>query len=247
MTKIKEFIKRVQDENVSVSALLREAKVLVNDLGQTDFLSWINLELGGYKDNDLYPDLRSLRGQIKAWNPYRGWVPVLFKSSEIEKKLSTRNTRQSISEIEELLSDKSASYEMPYPASIANQILEGDLKTKVSLFIDRSSLVGILNAVRNNLLDWAIELEKQGIQGGDTEFTPAEKDRAQQIKSKYSIGNIENFHGNIGERNEYTGEILTPKESFLSKFFWYVLVALAIVVAGNILSALILKYVFGLT
>jgi len=247
MTKIESFIKNIQDENISVSSLLREAKLLATELGQTDFVSWLNLELEGYKkDDDSYPDYRSLKGQMKAWNPFRGWVPVIHKTSKIEKQLCTRRPNQSVREIEELLSSKSNSYEMPYPASVADQILEGGVKTKLSMFISRSDLVGILDSVRNKLLDWAAELKRSGIHGDEVEFTREEKEGAQRLESKFSIGKIENFHGNLGEGNNYTGKIFTSAESFWSKVAWYIFVALAVVVVGNILSAVILKYILGI-
>lgn len=245
MTKIEEFIKKVQDENNTVSSLLREAKILAGDLGQTDFLDWINLELEGYKQVDKYPEYRSLSGEMKAWNPYHGWVPVIHKSSEIEKQLCTRSANQSTREIEELLSNKSDSYEMPYPASAANQILEGEFKTKLSMFISRSGLVGILDSVRNQLLDWAVELNRSGIHGGQVGFTKVEKEEAQKVESKINIEKIENFHGNLGEGGNYkgSGEMLTPAESFWSKAFWYIFVALGVVIIGEVLSTVIIKYV----
>lgn len=249
MTQIDELIKEIQDQNVPVSSLLRKAKVLASKLDQTDFLNWINSELDGYKDDETYPDYRSLSGQIKALNPYHGWVPVLFKKSEIEKTLSTRKTKQSVPEIEELLSNKSGSYEMPYPASAANQILrDSPIKTKVSLFLDGSTLVGVLNTVRNTLFDWALKLQKEGIRGEESEFTEREKEQAHNVEPKYNIGSIENFHGNIGEKNknEEKGGTILPYESFWSKFLWYGVIALIVLTLGNILSVLILKNFFGI-
>jgi hypothetical protein len=240
MTKIESFIEKIKDEKISVSSLLREAKLLASDLEQLDTLKWLNLELEGYKEGDDYPEYRSLSGQMKAWNPYHGWVPVIHKTSEIEKQLCTRSGNQSIREIEELLSNKSNTFEMPYPASVAEQILEGDLKTKLSMFIGRPALIGILDAVRNKLLDWAVELKKNGILGEKMEFTTKEKEEAQKEKSQFNIGKIENFNGNLGEGNNYT-KILTPTESFWSKAFWYIFIALIVIVVGNILSEIILK------
>ena len=245
MTRIDAFIKNAQDETVPISTLLREAKMLATELGQDDILKWINLELEGYRKDRNYPEYRSMRGQMKGWNPFHGWIPVLHKSEEAEKLYCTRNASQSVREIEELLSSKSDSYEMPYPTSISSQILADKTPTKLSLFIGRSSLVGILESVRNRLLDWASNLKKRGIMGDSAEFTPEEKKEARGLP-KFSIGNIENFHGNVGEAGTYDGKILTPDESFWSKAFWYIVVALAVVVVGNILSALILKHVCGI-
>ena len=160
MENLQKFIKDAHNDNVSVSSLLRQAKTLVCELDKTDVPLWITLEFGGYKKNDKTPDYRQIRGQMKGWNPYYGWVPVVHNSTETEDKLCIRGTRQSIREIEELLTDKSSSYEMPYSATLADKILDGNFKTKVSLFISRSSLVSILETVRSNLIDWAINMKK---------------------------------------------------------------------------------------
>ncbi|MEK7156849.1 MAG: hypothetical protein AAB790_03505 [Patescibacteria group bacterium] len=245
MTKIDAFIRKAQDEAVPVSSLLREAKLLATELDQKDFLKWINLELEGYKKDDERPEYRSVRGEMRGWNPFNGWLPVIHKTAEIEKELCTRRTNQSARQIEELLANKSDTYEMPYPTSASAHILQDGEQTKLSLFISRTSLIGILDSVRNRLTDWAVGLKQRGIVGGSSEFTLEEKKEAQKV-SRFTIENIENFHGNLGEDNTYESNILTPTESFWSKAFWYIIVALVVVIVGNIVSAVILKNIFGI-
>lgn len=160
MEKIDEFIQKLKNDDVPVSSLLREARTLFQTIGFSE-PSWITTELQGYKKNERVPKYRQTRGEMKAWNPYYGWVPVLHKNSEIEESLCTRGTGQSIREIEELLADGSKNFRMPYPASLADKLIEGNFKTEVSLFISRSSLVSILEVVRNRLLDLAFETTKQ--------------------------------------------------------------------------------------
>jgi hypothetical protein len=160
MDNINDLISKIKDDNNHVSTLLKEAKFIIGEIDETNSMGWINLELSGYGDKQI-PKYRIVRGQMKGWNPYYGWVPVAHKNTEIEIKLCNRGTGQSVREIEELLKSDSDSFEMPYPASIANEILEGSLKTKVSLFISRSSLAGILETVRNRLFDLAIQINKE--------------------------------------------------------------------------------------
>jgi len=248
MTTIQALIKEIQDQGIPASSLLRKEKILASKLGQEDFLSWINLELAGYKDDSVYPDYRKLSGQIKALNPILGWRPVLFNKAKIEKKLSSRNIKQSASAIEELLADSSKEYEMPYPDEVGAQILaKSEPRTKVSLFLDRAALVGVLTGIRDRLLDWAIGLEKQGIEGDEVEFTEEMKEKAQGVESKYNIGKIENFCGNLGEKNkqEWQNSAIVPREGFWSKFFWLAIIAFVVVVIGNVVSTLILNKFFS--
>lgn len=173
MEQINEIIKKAKDDSINVSSLLRDIKMLFGELNQ-QLPEWVISELDGYGKARV-PKYRQIKGQMKAWNPFYGWVPVVHKSSEIENKVCVRGSGQSIRELEELLADKSSSsYEMPYPASFADQIIEGGTKTKVSLFISRSSLTHILETVRNKILDILLELKKCG----DVEKTTGEVQKA---------------------------------------------------------------------
>ncbi|KXJ98491.1 MAG: hypothetical protein UZ19_OD1000695 [Parcubacteria bacterium OLB19] len=158
MEALDDLIKKAKDDSVNVSSLLRDIKVLFGEFGQTA-PEWVIYELEGYGKAKV-PKYRQLKGEMKSWNPYYGWVPVIHRSSEIEEKVCTRGSGQSIKQIEELLVDKTATYEMPYPTSFAEQIIEGSLKTKVSLFVSRSSMTHILETVRNKILDLLLELKK---------------------------------------------------------------------------------------
>lgn len=189
---IHNLIDEIQDKNIPVSNLLRKAKVLVSKLDQVDFLKWVDLELGGYEDDDVYPDYRKLSGKVYFWHPYSGWRPVFLGESEWERAIASRHTNQSISEIEELLRSNLINYEMSLPASVAAEIMSGTPlpQTYVSLFIDSTALVGILNAVRNSLLDWALKLEREGIGDRDVGFVQGEKGKeADAILLSYTKSN----------------------------------------------------------
>ncbi|GEM_PF-5716902 len=156
------LIKEIQDKNIPLSMILLKAKIVATKRKDQNFLKWLELELGGYeKGKNKPPEYRKMRGQAKFWNPMLGWCPILFSSSEVEKQMVNRSTNQSIAEIEQLLEADSQEFEMPYPASVAEEIMRGEMKTKVSMFIGRSSLVGILSKVRNMILDWALGLEEK--------------------------------------------------------------------------------------
>ena len=60
--------------------LLRKAYLVARKLKLQEFEDWVNNELNGYKDLDKIPDYRLLRGEIKAWNPYHGWIPVILQN-----------------------------------------------------------------------------------------------------------------------------------------------------------------------
>jgi|GEM_PF-1901063 len=238
------LVNDISNPDILVSVLLRRAKDLATKLNQSDFLAWLDKELNGYPKGGKYPDYRKLSGQVKFWNPYLGWCPVIFQSTKVEEQISKRYGRQSVVEIEGLLKANNHEFEMPYPADVANQIMTGAyLQTKVSLMISRTSLIGILNSVRNALQNWILDIQKKGIKLEDDEFSDSDQEKAKTVEPKYHIENIEKFQGNVGEGSSYQNPgIVIPKENFWTKFFWYVLVALGVVVIGNVISGLILKY-----
>lgn len=236
------------NKNISVSELLRKAKSIASELELSDFLKWIDFELNGY-GNEPVPEYRIIKGDPRGFNPFRGWVPFIHTDPAIQEKLSTRGDNQSVGALEEIVKgDKKLA--MKYPPDLEAKLRESiNFDTEIILFIDKSQVVGIIEAVRNTLFDWLIKLEKAGIQGeNDEEFSADEKKVAQEIESKIKIGNIENFHGNIGDSGKQieNGTIITPVEGFWSKFFWYVVVALVVVIVGNVASGIILNKFFNL-
>lgn len=74
-----ELQKEALDETVSIESLLRKAYLVAKKLKLKDFEEWINQELNGY-DNQ-FPKYRSVRGEIKAWNPYYGWIPMILSAN----------------------------------------------------------------------------------------------------------------------------------------------------------------------
>lgn len=182
------------DKGVKVADLLRKALVVARKLKQDEFKDWIESELSGYEGK--VPDYRMVQGTPRAWNPYRGWVPVIFEDSETAEAISKRASGQSIGELEDLLGrDSSGSLHMPFPHHLQRQLSKGfGYDTEVSLFVERASLVGILEAVRNIVLNWALKLEEEGILGEGLSFSASEKERA----SAGAIGqNVTNFYGPV--------------------------------------------------
>lgn len=238
------LIEDINNPDVPVSTLLRRAKNLAAKLNQSDFLVWIDKELNGYAVDDKYPDYRKISGEVKFWNPMNGWCPIIFPDTASQERISTRYSMQSVVEIEGLLKSTHDIFEMPYPADVANQIMRGFIiQTKVSLMISRASLVGILNAVRSALQDWVLGLQKQGIKIEEEQFSHSDQEKAKTVEAKFHIEKIEKFQGNLGDNNNYQAPgIVIPKESFWTRFFWYVVIALIVVIIGNVISGLILKY-----
>lgn len=244
MKSVQELQNEVNNPDVACSVLLRDAKVLASALKQNEFLEWINKELDGYSEKDKVPDYRVVKGLPKAFNPYRGWVPLVHEDPSIQGPLSARGIGQGIGQLEEL-QKSSKEFIVTYPPEVEAAIRKGmEISTELHLTIDRSELVAILERVRNVVLDWTVRLHEAGITGESSEISKKELDEVKQITSTYQIGHIENFRGNLGEANDYSPGDLLPKESFWNKFTWYVVIAGLVLIIGNISSGLVLHYLF---
>jgi len=64
------------DPDADIIAVLMKAKMIAVKLDLTDLVEWIELELNGYPNIASVPEYRSGQGQLKAFNPFRGWIPV---------------------------------------------------------------------------------------------------------------------------------------------------------------------------
>ena len=206
MSNKKSIIQQLQNEasnpEISVSDLLRKAKVVCVKLDLKKFLGWIEKELNGYevKTQEELPVYRILVGETKAWNPFHGWQPVLFENSNIADLLSKRGVGQPIGELDGIAKSKTeGSLFIGFSPENKRQIIEAiRYTTDVKFMVSKNAVVGILDAVRNIILDWSLKLEKEGIIGKGLSFSQEEHQKVHDSRIIYKIGRIEKFEGIIG-------------------------------------------------
>jgi len=190
---IVELQREALNKKIRVSDLLRKALVVSRKLKLSEFQEWIENELNGY--SSMVPEYRMIKGQIRGWNPYHGWIPLIFEDPKYADILSERACGQSIAEIEDLLEreGKNSTLHMLYPQSIQRKLSKGfGYETEVSLFVDRTALVRVVDAVRTIILNWALKLEEEGIIGEGLSFSDNEKAVAEK-----SPQNINFFYGPV--------------------------------------------------
>lgn len=176
---VQELQTQTLDAKVPVTDLLRKVKVIASKLNVTDLLTWVDHELNGYPDGADIPDYREIRGVAHAFNPMRGWLKIEFEDPDFEERISTQKSRQPISEIEEMTGPGDG--DLTFTASSA--LSRGGLRyaSDPRIFVSRSQIVRIVDAVRNRILDWALALEKRGVLGDGLTFSPDEKARAATV------------------------------------------------------------------
>lgn len=181
--------KDVIDSNKSVSDILRQSFILARKLKISDFEHWIHQELNGYSKTENIPEYRHVQSTIKGWNPYNGWIPVIIQDQKIQDEITNSIIAQSIPELEDLMSDSKGGLHAQLPDSF------GDLTghyTRYIAEIGSSSVKGIIEKVKNIIMEWILKLEEDGILGDNMSFTEEEKKIADQ--KNYTVNN---FYGDI--------------------------------------------------
>lgn len=207
-----ELQKEAYDEKTSVSALLRKAYVVAKKLKIGELETWINDELKSYNvPYNQLPEYRTVSGEIKAWNPYNGWIPVIL-DADIMDIICQRKLSQSIPEIEEVLKTSSGNMIMlSLPHSIQEELSKfAQYDTKFTLHVGRSQVEQIVHYVRNTILEWSLKLEEDGILGEGMSFTMHEKEEAQ--KQNYTVYNIHGNHTQIQQNTHHSQQSMVISE-----------------------------------
>lgn len=176
---------------------LRMAHLIASKLKLQEFDAWLINELNGYTEEnpENIPGYRRINGQLKAWNPYHGWIPVIIHNSEIQSLLCTRPLGSSIGTILELYKKSDGSVAINYSGNIASaidKICSPPFPTNYSLHVSAHVLKSIVDQVQNCLLEWTIRLENEGVLGEGMRFTREETGLAQNLPQT-----INNYFGTV--------------------------------------------------
>ena len=166
-------------------------------LGINEIEEWINRELAGYPDDESeIPLYREITGRVMAYNPYHGWQPLHFENHKLGDKLSKQKISQAVGQIDAIANnDKSGELHVPFSNYIKNRLMNSmNIPLEVTLLVGDSELHKILEGVRNEILNWTLDLETRGIVGDGMRFSREEKQAASQINYQIvnNIGSIQN-------------------------------------------------------
>ncbi|WP_250463920.1 MULTISPECIES: hypothetical protein [unclassified Caballeronia] len=178
------------NEGTSVLQLVRTAKLVAAKLKLPDAMDWINGELNGYTDLKTLPSYRILRGECRAINPFRGWIPVQFPDAQLDEICTEARIGQSLGSIQPLLNDDRDHALLHYPFEI-EQTLQRMFQeqTRFAIRLSKGHLAGIFDSVRNLTLNWSLELEQAGVRGENMTFTLTEQKEARPVTQQFFIQN----------------------------------------------------------
>ena len=195
-----ELQQEAMDSTTDVSAVLRKSLVVATKLDLSEFQAWIESELNGYSQGKL-PDYRKVSCSIQARNPYHGWIPIVFGDCpELAETLSLVPIGHSVAELEALAKSDSDSEFLicDFPPRILEDLrrMGGDcfrLGLIPKRLISKASISAILGGIRNTVLRWSLQLEKDGILGDGLTFSADERKAA--ASATY---HVQHFYGSVG-------------------------------------------------
>ncbi|MBO9166794.1 hypothetical protein [Rhizobium sp. L245/93] len=197
------------DDAVPVSTLLRKVKLAAVKLQLPKVEAWVECELNGYGDGEV-PDYRRFTGVPKAYNPVRGWIDI-HADARIYSRINKASTGQSIATIEQLVADQDGRIVVPMDRELID-IINANSRVafaRMAVHLGRADVAAIIDHVRNLVLNWAIELERNGILGEGISFSQTEKEKAHQV---INIGTFNGVMGNDNQVGNIVGEDMNNVE-----------------------------------
>lgn len=189
-----ELQKDALDPSLPLLNVLRKAFVVASKLNLQELKDWTESELKGYffQSKIEIPQYRIVSGELKAFNPHRGWIPVIVRDAEIRESLSERHIGQPISELEDLYNNAEDYLTVRFPVAAQLSLMEFFSTDFIfCTYISKATVHKIIESVRDTILNWSLKLEVDGILGEGMSFSPQEKELASN--NNYGIGNFLNW------------------------------------------------------
>lgn len=164
-------------EDVDIETLLRKAYLVARKLQLKKFENWVLNEQNGYKG--ALPEYRNVGGELQAFNPYRGWIPVMA-NGKMADFLDTMPINMPVAAISEAYSGSDGTIALTIPGEFTDFLNKNSASfdTKFRYKTSKTEFKKIISAVHNKILEWALLLEENGIVGEGLVFTDDEKKTA---------------------------------------------------------------------
>lgn len=214
-TMIKDLIKDLTYDNITLSQGLTRAKIIAYKINNDDFKNWINTELNGYGKDDKLPEYRVIPCDIFAdleGNGARKMVPLYLTTSDkdLDGLIYKMYANQSIATIEEELKDTTEKYcYEDFSMQMVNRLREmsnNNFIVSVKRRIQLSQASHILNLTKQKLIDTLLELDTAFPNLQDDYQNTAENiEKASTIINNHIYG--DNANSNIGVGENFTQSI----------------------------------------
>jgi hypothetical protein len=209
MTLLREIQGAATDGSTPIGTLLRKAKILAARLQNPEFAEWVHRELNGYADEDPLPPYRVVGvmvygNLISAWDG-RQWNGAPIRTEFLPEQFRRRfgmqsHLRKPISEYAALLDgDSESEIRAPWPQELTVKYGGKGYNEWQCLaawqLIGRNQIVGVVEAVQNRVLDFAIEIDAAAPDAGEAppNLPPIEQERVAQVFHTVIMGGTNNI------------------------------------------------------
>ena len=204
------LLREIQDAAISantpLTVVLRKCKVLAARLGSDELKLWVDFELTGYKNIEELPEYRILKVSSKGHfaGPFNSGlrnadIPLSCVPKKFRGSLSKSHMMEPIASLESLIegSEKGSAMEpwnSDFIAHFGQDMYEGMNCIQAWKVIPINSIVGALDAVRNRILNFVLEIEAEAPDAGEAAINskPIPKEKTSQIFNTYITGNVHN-------------------------------------------------------
>lgn len=207
-------------QTTDVPTLLRMCKLLAARISHQRFGEWVDQELNGYPTVESLPDYRVVR--VDSYGSFIGsfvradrlQIPVSILPEELREQYRHAYMGSSISAYTALLEgDKTGRVEEPWPVGLAiHHASKLTLEMQcVAAWkeIPFGAVVRLLDSVKTRVLGFAIDLEREAPNAGDTPIgsqPPLSTEKMTQIFNTNITGNVGNL-ANSSENFSQTASI----------------------------------------
>jgi hypothetical protein len=219
MTLLREIQDAATGNDVPLTVLLRKCRVLAQRLGNDELRQWTEWELNGYPDERLLPPYRKesaeVRGQFAGpfGRELRNAPIPRFNVKEEHRWLFQNMYVDGVGRYETLIEETDKSLQSPWPAEAvaiySRSFYEGFVCIAAWRLVDRGAISGLLNAIRNRVLEFALQIESEAPDAGEAEpgTQRVNPERAQTIFNNVIYGGqnvIAMAAGNVEQRVSVT-------------------------------------------
>jgi hypothetical protein len=220
MSLLRDIQSAAVSSTIPVGELLRQCKILSARLGSRELAEWVEHELNGYPNKDALPEYRIL-SNLESAGHFVGLggsgaknvpIPLSCLPEEWQGWVRTEYLLDGIGAYEQLLrKEGEGTFRVPWPADFLRHY-GGEFYQHMNCLqawkiIPRGGIIRLVDAIRNRVLGFALEIEKANPGAGDAAVN-SEPVPAQVVSQVFntqiygSVGNVASGSTNVSQAAE---------------------------------------------
>lgn len=219
------------DSKTDITDVLRQCAVLAARLKHEGFKKWVDEELNGYPPGTPLPPYRIVKG-ITSIGHFMGAfgeqitnvpLPLGNVPAEFRARVSQVEFRQGAGALQAMVVGHGEDLMSRWPADlvarVADRFFEGRTLMAAHMELPRSAAVGVLDAVRNRVLQFVLEIEEQAPDVGEVKPGAASPIPAEQVTQIFTTTIMGAANVAVGGQNvSQTAQVVVSDLESLRKY-----------------------------